>query len=440
MFRKSLFVLCGLCLMGFLWVQAACDSGPKPCKLRSECPDPTLYSCVRNFCFLNCRADSDCPNGEKCNTQRVCGVLPDGGTSGDCNPGDVRGCYTASAGCDPEGQQFLCKGTCKAGSQTCNQESKWGACEGEVTPASEICGDGLDNNCDGRVDEDCGVLVCTLGQTRDCYTSAQGCQRDGDKFVCKGRCQPGKQTCQTGADGKPEWAPCDDQILPIPELCNNDLDDNCDGEVNEGCACRVGESRGCTADNGCAGIQSCQARPSGSEWTQCVASAKAPESCDGLDNDCDGKIDNVEGTSDPLTRDCAKLCFKGTETCLEGKFQNCTAEDPIPDGEGEETDATAYCNNRDDDCDGRIDNVKGRDTPILRSCTPSTPTFGPCKDNAYQACEAGQWGTCIAGTPAPAEACNGVDDDCDGTVDESAECPDGTSCKTRVDGQKICAP
>ncbi|MCK6509703.1 hypothetical protein L6R29_07040 [Myxococcota bacterium] len=460
MFRlRFSFVWMVLLFLGVLVMPVGCDSGLKPCKTRNDCADPGTDICLRGFCFLRCTTDKDCTNGKKCNAQGGCGELPDSGTPvGDCSSGDTRKCYNAASGCVEDSGQFLCKGICKEGTQKCGTDGKWGACEGQIVPESkEVCGDAKDNNCNGETDEGCGTVICTLGQKKACFTGATGCTQSGDTYSCKGNCKAGDRVCQPGTDGKPEWSECKDQVLPIAESCTNNIDDNCDGEVNEGCACKVGESRKCSAPNGCGGIQTCQTKGGGSEWTTCVASAPSDEVCDGIDNDCDGKIDNVKGSDTKLTRDCAKLCFKGKETCTDGKFQNCDAEDPIPDGKGEHEDTDGdkipdvekWCNGRDDDCDGRIDNVKGRDVKIRRSCDPSTPgkpVFGPCKDNASQECADGatignpKWGTCEGGKPADAEACDGVDNDCDGQIDEDAVCPDGEKCQKNTLGNKVCAP
>jgi hypothetical protein len=77
--------------------------------------------------------------------------------SGICN-GEA--CFCA-AGTTSSCYRFAAPGTslrspCMAGTRTCAQDgSAYGECQGEVLPSSEICGNGIDDDCDGQTDESC---------------------------------------------------------------------------------------------------------------------------------------------------------------------------------------------------------------------------------------------------------------------------------------------
>ncbi len=89
------------------------------------------------------------------------------------------------------------------------------------------------------------------------------------------------------------------------------------------------------------------------------------ELCDGIDNDCDGQVD------EDLTRDCTNACGAGTETCQAGVWVGCTAPVATPE----------TCDGEDNDCDGQIDNAG--------VCTPDNPETGPAGMHAGCTCEAG---------------------------------------------------
>jgi hypothetical protein len=83
-----------------------------------------------------------CATGEACSAGACKGII--------CFPGTTEPCYTGPAGTEGVGP-------CKGGTHTCNsQGSGFGPCVGEVLPQTEICGDGIDQNCDGT---DGGALV-----------------------------------------------------------------------------------------------------------------------------------------------------------------------------------------------------------------------------------------------------------------------------------------
>ncbi|RME22782.1 MAG: hypothetical protein D6806_12385, partial [Deltaproteobacteria bacterium] len=87
--------------------------------------------------------------------------------------------------------------------------------------AVERCSDGKDNDCDGTTDEtDCG---CTPGSTAACYDGPGG-------TAGIGICHAGISVC--GPDK--EFGPCQGQQLPADSETCNGLDDDCDGETDEG--------------------------------------------------------------------------------------------------------------------------------------------------------------------------------------------------------------
>ena len=81
-------------------------------------------------------------------------------------------------------------GTCTQGTQTCASNGQWGACEGQVIPTGEVCGNGLDDNCDGMVDEDvdadgdgCSTRnEVLISEADDPVTVGSGCALSGGRW------------------------------------------------------------------------------------------------------------------------------------------------------------------------------------------------------------------------------------------------------------------
>ena len=258
------------------------------------------------------------------------------------------------------------------------------------TPTAETC-DNLDNDCDGTIDENltrpstCGVGQCAAAGTETCTAGTW----DND-------------TCLPGT--------------PTAEICDN-LDNNCDGATDEGLirdtTCGVGQC-------GAAGIETCSAGTWGND--ACTPGTPTAETCDNLDNDCDGAID--ENLTKPTTCGIGQCTASGSETCSAGAWLNntCTPGEPA---------LIETCDNLDNDCDGATDEGLTRDT---------TCGVGQCVSAGMETCSAGTWGndTCIPGTPT-AETCDNLDNDCDGAIDENLTKP--TTCgigECEAFGVEIC--
>jgi hypothetical protein len=116
-------------------------------------------------------------------------------------------------------------GACLDGQRACDGSGEFfGPCDGWTGPVEEVCLDGIDNDCDGNVDEGACREVCQPGATRECY--------DGDPALAGvGICNMGQQVCNV----ERAFGPCEGSGQPTEEICDNNLDDDCDGVEDVDC-------------------------------------------------------------------------------------------------------------------------------------------------------------------------------------------------------------
>jgi hypothetical protein len=121
---------------------------------------------------------------------------------------------------------------------------------GSVVTGPERCNNGLDDDGDGTVDEDC---PCAPGTMQRCYPGPAG--RAG-----VGPCVWGSQTCEgTGEFGL--WSACAGATLPAPDVCGNGQDEDCSGRADDGpdCCAIAGEGSCYTGPEGTRGVGVCRA-------------------------------------------------------------------------------------------------------------------------------------------------------------------------------------
>src|SRR5262249_14508266 len=147
------------------------------------------------------------------------------------------------------------------------------------------------------------------------------------------------------------------------ETCNG-VDDNCDGHVDEGCPCIEGAQQACAAGSiDTVGVGEC--RPGlqtckAGAWGDCEgAVVPTAEACDGKDNDCNGIIDDGLGTVVCGVGAC-RVVVPG---CKGGATPTCTPGAPTPE----------VCNGVDDDCNGVIDDGLGTVSCGMGPCAITVP-------------------------------------------------------------------
>ena len=280
------------------------------------------------------------------------------------------------------------------GTQTCDNTGGFGLCS--CASPGGACGVINQVNACTCSDGTAGTMSCGSTLTWGLCSCAGGTGSTG------GACTPGaKQTCITscgssiGSQTCPNtgvWGTC----VPPAEECNG-VDDDCDGKADENL------HRACQTACG-VGTESCL----NGSWQGCTAQEPGEEVCDGKDNDCDGKVD-LAANGTPLEQDCFSDCGQGSQTCINATWGACSA---APTKE--------ICDGLDNNCDGFVDNADGGCNCAQGQTQPCGTTAGTCKQGEQTCLSGGVWSECGgANYQGPVdEACDGLDNDCDGQTDE----------------------
>lgn len=123
------------------------------------------------------------------------------------------------------------------------------------------------------------------------------------------------------------------------------------------------------------------------------------ETCNGLDDDCDGRVDNYEPVK------CSTSCGEGKTSCVNGAM-SCSARKPTQE----------ICNGLDDNCDGQIDEPENLTVAPCYTGNPKELQYGQCRFGATR-CLSGTT-VCYGQVLPSGEICNGIDDNCNGIVDD----------------------
>ncbi len=330
-----------------------------------------------------CAEGIDCTDGHCASGD---GGVPDGGPMMDAGPRD---------GALPEGGlDAAVDASSDAGSDAGPFDAgclSSAACDDLVACTVDTCDTGT---CTHRPDD----ALCAPGDTCDLVAGCGGRACTGPSDCDDGNFCNGAETCDATSVCRTGMAPsCDDG-----DPCT---DGTCMGTAPGACMQRTRD-----ADGDGHGAATCPALGGvpADDCNDAVATAfpGAPETCNGADDDCNTACDNGFACCRGMSGSCTTACGStGTRICdLSCAWGACA-----PPAE--------TCNGMDDDCNGMCDDGVGCCQGTVSTCTTS------CGSPGTRTCS----GACVPGPcDPPAETCNGVDDNCNATIDEGFACEAGS--------------
>ncbi len=340
---------------------------------------------------------------------------------------------------DEDGDAFgVAEDVVQACTQPPGRSTEAGDCDDaspEIHPGAQEHCTGLDDDCDGLIDDEDDSVA-----ERPTWYADQDGDGWGDPDDTVERCEQPEGRVSRSGD-------CDDSdssINPAVEERCDGIDNDCDDETDEDDAVDVSTWYLDADADGFGDLKSSDVdcdQPSGwvADSSDCDdddagVNPAAVEICSGLDDDCDGLVDDRDdGVSDQLPwyadndSDGYGDATSSTWSCyqppgLVGDDADCDDSDPSVNPGASET-----CTGVDDDCDGLIDDeddsVTGRpswyeDRDLDGWGDPGSPRARCIQPSGFVADDSDCDDNAAAVNPAADERCDSIDNDCDGLVDD----------------------
>ncbi|MCB9674881.1 MAG: hypothetical protein H6737_07175 [Alphaproteobacteria bacterium] len=248
-----------------------------------------------------------------------------------------------------------------------------------------------------------------ISRVRILHSEHGGALVDLDDLVAESVCGPNAP--DGDGDGVPTCADCNDADAGMFPGAIDDcdgVDDDCNGVVDDSppgaglASVQAGVCAGATQVCGPAGLVD-------PDYALIPGYEAVEVSCDGLDNDCDGQTDAID---DPPVVSEVGICATIPRICDGANGW----VDPLPEDVQGWQERENACDGIDNDCDGQVDE------DVVPP--PSSFAVGVCSDLVKVCAGVDRWQEPEDLPPEfGAEICNGLDDDCDGVVDDDCTEP-----------------